>query len=630
MKEGYKKQGFLNPAFFVPSYNKWIYYWVSTQFLITFSRAIRFHLMQSFSIDQIKLMDRFTRTHFINTLSGFKSVSLIGTLNKEGQANLAIFSNLVHLGADPALIGFINRPWEAASHTLTNIQETEFYTVNHVHKGIYTQAHQTSAKYPAHVSEFEAVGLRPLFRPGISAPFVEESKVQYLLKLEEIIQETTEEQNTELQIQLQNKDHQLEMKTEELETIKTNKTTLYIYNMDTRVVPSEVKIGVTLNLHKRIKPYKQISKHGNVEFSVYLEDINVKSLEQYIHLLLKPYRVDGEVFRIDVEEAKCIMMGVVNRSKILSITNVDERQHKLLKLFEQERSIINDESIINISTRDMSCQTDFNDDVPLSYPIITTNVELYKKFDLYIEECCLIGENFEVNTDDIMGQFRIWNKKVSDDLKFAFLNYLKRRFSDENKDDYKLKKQDKNQVQYGYKGVMLKHIDYGKVVLTHDIEVFIYERCRFSSGGKSQVMTLINEYKDWKRTTNKPHVSTDEKELRKYLNNHPHLCASVVWKPTLKIVNEDGTTNEIKNKTQSNDGYYGISLKREDEHHYKNTSSKGKKVEKRDYATDTVLATYETIAKAMSETKITVLSTAIKNKRVFNNEYYFCIANKYV
>jgi flavin reductase (DIM6/NTAB) family NADH-FMN oxidoreductase RutF len=59
--------------------------------------------------------------------------------------------------------------------------------VNHVHKGIYTQAHQTSAKYPAHVSELEAVGLRPLFRPGISAPFVEESKVQYLLKLEEII-----------------------------------------------------------------------------------------------------------------------------------------------------------------------------------------------------------------------------------------------------------------------------------------------------------------------------------------------------------------------------------------------------------------------------------------------------------
>lgn len=143
--------------------------------------------MKSFSIDQIKLMDRFTRTHFINTLSGFKSVSLIGTINKSGQANLAIFSNLVHIGADPALIGFVNRPLEAAPHTLMNIQETKYYTVNHVHQGIYAQAHQTSAKYPEHISEFEAVGLSSLFRPGISVPFVEESKVQYLLKLEEII-----------------------------------------------------------------------------------------------------------------------------------------------------------------------------------------------------------------------------------------------------------------------------------------------------------------------------------------------------------------------------------------------------------------------------------------------------------
>jgi len=143
--------------------------------------------MKSFSVEQFKLMDRFTRTHFINTLSGFKSVSLIGTINKVGQANLAIFSNLVHIGADPALIGFVNRPREAAPHTLANIQATEFYSVNHVHQDIYEKAHQTSAKYPEYISEFEAVGLTPLFRPGISAPFVEESKVQYVLKLEEVI-----------------------------------------------------------------------------------------------------------------------------------------------------------------------------------------------------------------------------------------------------------------------------------------------------------------------------------------------------------------------------------------------------------------------------------------------------------
>lgn len=47
-------------------------------------------------------------------------------------------------------------------------------------------AHQCSAKYPAEVSEFDAVGLQALMREGISAPFVADSPVQYALQLVEI------------------------------------------------------------------------------------------------------------------------------------------------------------------------------------------------------------------------------------------------------------------------------------------------------------------------------------------------------------------------------------------------------------------------------------------------------------
>lgn len=140
-----------------------------------------------FSIAEIQSWDRFTRANFINTLSGFKSLSLIGTVNKAGVSNLAIFSNIVHLGADPALIGFINRPLEAAPHTLKNIQETGFFTVNLVTESMYKQAHQTSAKYADGVSEFEMTGLTEQFREECSAPFVAESPVQYLLKLEQVI-----------------------------------------------------------------------------------------------------------------------------------------------------------------------------------------------------------------------------------------------------------------------------------------------------------------------------------------------------------------------------------------------------------------------------------------------------------
>ena len=144
-------------------------------------------MSKHFSLSVLQTLDRFTRANFINSLSGFKSLSLIGTVNGKGVSNLAVFSNIVHLGADPALIGFINRPLSAAPHTLQNIQETGIYTVNLVTELMYKQAHQTSAKYPDGVSEFEMTGLTAEFKEGYITPFVAESPVQYVLKFEQVM-----------------------------------------------------------------------------------------------------------------------------------------------------------------------------------------------------------------------------------------------------------------------------------------------------------------------------------------------------------------------------------------------------------------------------------------------------------
>jgi flavin reductase (DIM6/NTAB) family NADH-FMN oxidoreductase RutF len=140
-----------------------------------------------FDLETIDSWDRFYRAHFLNCLSGFKSTHLIGSLSADGFTNLGLFHNVVHLGADPALIGYINRPIKAAPHTLQNIQHTGMYTMNAVHSGMIAQAHQASAKYPRHISEFEEVGLNPCFRKGITAPFVLESAVQYALQLVEVV-----------------------------------------------------------------------------------------------------------------------------------------------------------------------------------------------------------------------------------------------------------------------------------------------------------------------------------------------------------------------------------------------------------------------------------------------------------
>ena len=139
------------------------------------------------SHNDINGYNRFYRANLLNSLSGFKSASLIGTKNESDISNLAIFSNIVHLGANPALIGFVNRPLEAAPHTLTNIQSTGVYTINHIRTDWVDKAHQTSAKYPEGVSEFNACGFTEEYIDGFNAPFVKESVIKYGMKLVEVI-----------------------------------------------------------------------------------------------------------------------------------------------------------------------------------------------------------------------------------------------------------------------------------------------------------------------------------------------------------------------------------------------------------------------------------------------------------
>ena len=128
------------------------------------------------------------RSNFFNSLSGFKSVNLIGTMPAAyAPTNLAVFSNIVHVGASPALIGFINRPRAAGGHTLSNIEKNPFYTLNLVTSNLVGAAHQTSAKYAEGESEFEKTGLNAEWHDQFLAPFVKESQIKYGLKLEQII-----------------------------------------------------------------------------------------------------------------------------------------------------------------------------------------------------------------------------------------------------------------------------------------------------------------------------------------------------------------------------------------------------------------------------------------------------------
>ncbi len=135
-------------------------------------------IQRHFSFVDLMTLEQRYRAAFVNSLTGFKSVSLIGTKSAKGQTNLAIFNSIVHIGANPPYIGFISRPDSVDRHTLRNILETGYYTINHVNSSIYTQAHQTSARYPENLSEFSATGLHEQYLNDFFAPYVEQSTIK--------------------------------------------------------------------------------------------------------------------------------------------------------------------------------------------------------------------------------------------------------------------------------------------------------------------------------------------------------------------------------------------------------------------------------------------------------------------
>jgi len=140
---------------------------------------------QRISLQDILAMERVPRLTLINTITGFKSANLIGTMSAKGVHNLAVFSSVVHIGSNPPYVGMITRPTEVPRHTYQNIKETGFYTINHIHTQIYHQAHQTSAKYIEAISEFEECGFTPQFTESIKAPYVQECHIKLGVQFEE-------------------------------------------------------------------------------------------------------------------------------------------------------------------------------------------------------------------------------------------------------------------------------------------------------------------------------------------------------------------------------------------------------------------------------------------------------------
>jgi flavin reductase (DIM6/NTAB) family NADH-FMN oxidoreductase RutF len=128
--------------------------------------------------DELMGQERIPRLTLLNAISGYKTAALIGTASPEGRTNLAIFNQIVHIGANPPYLALVMRPLTVPRHTYTNLKATGHWTINHVHPEHIEAAHQTSADYPEEVSEFDACGFTPVYSAALKAPYVQESRLR--------------------------------------------------------------------------------------------------------------------------------------------------------------------------------------------------------------------------------------------------------------------------------------------------------------------------------------------------------------------------------------------------------------------------------------------------------------------
>lgn len=378
-------------------------------------------------------------------------------------------------------------------------------------------------------------------------------------------------------------------------TDSTDPTDPKVESLETRTRKKILKIGFTESLVKRSKPFRQVCKEGRMVYSIEVPHTNLRLAENWLHNVLNPYRRTGEVFEMEIDEAKMWIMREVHTLRISSMTDHLEKRRLLAQLSDMEAVIMKGDTQ-KAATKEIACQTD---EIKTEEQINDEKDVLCSRFDDYIAECCIMGENMEVSSTDIAGQYRLWARSADKPTYLALLDYLKVKFRPIR---LQVKGEEADRVINGYRGVQLKEVVITRPYNPNDCETFVFHALRFHPSGKILMGDIIKKYEAWGKTVNKV---VDQKEIKKYLKECPHVLVSNLW-----TSNGNGT------------GYYGICTI-DDNIIKKKTSSTAKRIEKRD-SNDNIICSWSTIAKAAEAEGICAakMSRLVKSRSLYNDCYY--------
>ena len=472
---------------------------------------------------------------------------------------------------------------------------------------------------------------------------------EYYMKMEEVFHQIVEEETDELRLQLEEKNNIILEKDNLLQSSKKEKQKaveqaiivqfplntecIYFGTIDNTNETNEkmIKFGHTNDIATRILDHRK--KYDNF---ILVEAFRVQNKVE-IENLIKTYpKIKRQIRSIEINgknKTEIIAYDSTNftidklskhikdiiHSKTYSIDNFNKLLKQNEELLSENKEVKTqlqnyNETIIKLTLQNNELNEKLNLQETKLQLFETENKSVYQnplltedeqtnKFNEFIHSMCIVRSDVEESSTNMEGSYRIWNKlKPKKETFHAFKNYLDTRFKPN-----RLSTQNKNQVVNGYIGVKLKAIEYKKKYINNDTETFLFQVCSFSPSGKILNSTLLSECQRWKQQMSKHNDENDLKNIKDYLNKCEYVLKSTVW-------TDQG----------SNEGYYGISLKI-DEYKHKTSSSTGKKVEKIECKTGQVLCVWDTIAKAAEDENFSAakMSRSIKNKVVFNDDYYY-------
>ncbi|MDP6396783.1 MAG: flavin reductase family protein [Candidatus Marinimicrobia bacterium] len=119
-----------------------------------------------------------------------RPIAFVSTISKDGTRNLAPFSFFNGICSNPPTIMFApaRRSYSGETKdTLNNIRNTEEFVVNIVSEGFAEQMVACSTDFDPEVDEFDVSGLTPVPSKIVAPPRVEESRVNFECRLNQIV-----------------------------------------------------------------------------------------------------------------------------------------------------------------------------------------------------------------------------------------------------------------------------------------------------------------------------------------------------------------------------------------------------------------------------------------------------------